>query len=188
MSQQPRTEDRMSARRKLVWGVFGAPAALVVPSASALSASSATACLARRSASATMPQPKTLTADQSVYFSHTSGDFFYYRLWVLQDGGGTADSFWVKGADLVPFNRNGQIAWLGSTAWQQLDGTTGAAIGQPVTIVPGKSGFTLVRGSRWFALRVDVNGRVDGIGNIGLSPACSGSCWTSFATSTTPTA
>lgn len=164
-----------SARRKLVRGVFGVPAAVALYSGSAHANSSILTCIANRN-----NVPQTLPVV-------TSPDALYlrYQLWAFvntSDGAiRAADGFWIKGAELDAFNRLGKTHWLG-TSWQRFDisaNTLGATQGyEPVSAVMG---VALRKVAYWVALRVDGTGRLVGAGASGMGSAVNASCWNSFA-------
>lgn len=172
--KQDTLNGEQSARRKLVRGVFGVPAAMALYSGSAHANSSILTCIVNRNnVPATLP---VVTSPDAVYLR--------YQLWAfVNTANGSirdSDGYWIKGIELDAFNRMGKVHWLGAS-WQRFDiatNTLGATQGfEPVS---GAMGFALRKVAYWVALRVDSTGRLVGAGAGGLGSAVNASCWNSF--------
>ncbi len=168
-------DTQPSARRKLVRGVFAAPAILTLQSGSAFAATSAGSCLVKQNLSPST-QPATAADDT----------WFRYQLWVVKNNGGQIESSWIKGADLSVYVRAGQTPFLSNGQWQQFDLATNALLGSPA-LSPPSIGInqTLTQTGSWVSLRVNSTGALVGAGVSGTGSAVSDSCWNSFAAATT---
>lgn len=176
--KQPALNGEQSARRKLVRGVFGVPAAMALYSGSARANSSILTCIVNRNNT-----PQTLpvvTTPDAIYLR--------YQLWAFVNvANGTIradDGYWLKGSELDAFNRLGKTHWLG-TNWQRFDIATNR-LGAMQSFVPVSSAgaslnFELRKVAYWVALRVDSEGRLVGAGASGTGSAVNASCWNSFA-------
>jgi hypothetical protein len=178
-----------SARRRLVRGVFGAPAVLALYGGSARATSSLNVCLINRNSTPT---------GAPIVTSHDNL-WLRYQLWAYVRIAGatstsplgsvrTADGYWIKGTELDMFNRAGQVHWLGGN-WCKYDIAANVLMASQ-TFVPtcGSStptNWQLQKVSQWVALRVNGSGKIVGAGATGSGSAVSASCWNSFATGTT---
>ena len=176
---------RDGARRKLVRGAFAMPAVLTLHNGSALANTSATRCLVNQnSPGSVLTMPATDAAD----------NYFRYRLWVIKNGGGVPQSYWIKGADLTAYVRAQQAPFVTSSQWWQFNPDIGynTVVGSSATTtapMPNGSG-TFDQTGRWVALRVSSTGQIVGAGASNPGPPGSAvgyySCWQSFAMQTAP--
>ncbi len=167
---------KISARRRLVRGVFAAPAALSLYSGSAFAATSLT-CVAKDVAGNQNPEP-----------SFSSDTFIRVRLWTLTRTSNGSISNWVKGQDVASWRApNTNAPFIGSTDWICYLGNTnqGFTAGQ---ILLGQQPTTnqglLAQDGAWVALKIDSLGNITGVVGIGGpvtgQSAIHQSCWTSF--------
>ncbi len=190
---------KVSARRRLVRGVFAAPAALTLYSGGAFAATSMT-CVAKEFTAA--QEPVSNASEQGPKINEY---FVRVQLYTLITT--TPDqtpivriSNWVRGADVILLEKAGQGSFVttgtqwfcfSNSAGQMLsDGTTpvagGAIIIPPVAHSSMGTAQPLTQNGAWVALRIDASGRIAGI--VGLVNHDSGgfgvhrSCWTSFRT------
>ena len=161
LEQQPNPTH--TARRKLVRGVFAAPALLTVYSGSALATGSAKRCLTNQTNSPTMVG--------------VSGSLDNYLRVQLRQTGTTTISYWVRGSDLQIYKKPSNSVYIGNSQWQPFNitnNTAGALQGS------GPGGDTAA--PKYAALRFDANGNLKGVGGSGTNQsALSGTCWQSFA-------
>ena len=175
-----------SARRRLIRGAFAAPAALTLYSGSAF-AQASTSCVAQQVGNPTLPTASTQT-DMWVRV----------RLWTLGNSGNL--STWVKGADVVALSApsatlvtSGTFStisttattstYLSSSAWQCFTAEPGSGftVDQRLTSPPTRNGSTLTQNGAYVALRVDANGNIIGVVDIGTGgSAVANTCWASF--------
>lgn len=155
---------KASARRRLVRGVFSAPAALTLYSGSVAAAS--VTCIAKQ-----LTNPITVNGDATLV---------RVPLYMLATGGETAK--FVRGADIGSLTPPGG-AYL-STNQAQLVSKTGGfnqyAVGG---IYATPSGLAPTSPIEYVAVRVSETGRIDGVLSIdvpGQNTALHTSCWTSF--------
>lgn len=173
-------QPRDGARRKLVRGAFAMPAVLTLHSGSALANASATRCLVNQNRAAL-----TLAATDA------ADNYFRYQLWVIKDGAGVAQSYWIKGADLTAYVRAQQAPFVTGGQWWQFNPAGGynVIVGSATTTAPTPIvGGSLSRAARWVALRVSSTGKIVGAGASDVSGTGSAvgyySCWQSFASQT----
>jgi len=185
-SQVPGHEASVSARRKLVRGVFAAPAALTLYSGSAFAANSMS-CVARQVINPVSPAEFATTANNG-------GADTYFRVQLRGKFNGTPadlahESLWVKGADLLAAAPTGNAGFFfGTSDWYcysagvssgylagqvYLDSGTGSATD------PSKGG-TPEPIPKFVAIRFDTVGMVAGVTPATGRSAVSGSCWSSF--------
>ncbi len=160
--------SRQAARRKLVRGVFAAPAIMTVCSGSAFAASSSLRCLSNQVTNHPTTMPVTNALDS----------WLRVQLWSTGDGSDNAPyRYYVSGADLQTWKRPSTSVYLSSSQWQRFHistNTAGKLVGAP-------SGCD--RCQKYAAIRFDANGNVVGVGTgTAGSTALPGTCWTSFAT------
>jgi len=160
-----------TARRQLVRGMFAAPALLTVYSGGALAAGSAKRCLVNQTNTPTMPG---VTA--------TDGPP-WLRVQLRQNGSGSNIKYWVKGQDLAPWKKPGNIVYLPLNQWHEFNVSVtngNRTIGDPKSNV---SGAVASNPAKWAALRFDAAGNVVGVGaGAGLNQsALAGTCWMSVA-------
>lgn len=172
--QEPTTH--VSARRRLVRGVFAAPAALSLYSGSALAATSMS-CLAKEVAAKNMPE----LAD-----SGTSDTYIRVQLQKLKKNDNIY-TLWIRGADLVPWQKGSNVPFLGSDEWQCFSkrGSSQYSVKQIVSAPPAQQDYQLKLSGKWVALKIDSFGNITGVVGLGtFSPgkeaAVHQSCWTSF--------
>lgn len=172
--EQHAGRDARSARRRLIRGAFGAPAALTLYSGSALAATSLT-CVGRRVMNPVNPDPTTsATAD------------VYLRVQVRAKGAADTRSTWVSGADILLATASSAAnSFLGSSNWLCL--SAGVASGYTAGLIyvdaearaSNKEGEPLPISS-YVAVRVNQFGQIVGVTDTAQASAVSRSCWTSF--------
>jgi hypothetical protein len=170
-------DPAVMARRRLIKGAFGAPAALTLVSGSAYAASNQR-CLQNVNAMTPPPEAPTPATDT----------WLRVELWTLGSGGNV--STWVCGADLAPLRAPDTNApYLSSGSWQAVTAGTGSGFtaGQILpdakTAAPPKtpSGATPVRSGQYVAVRVDSVGNIVGVQGVNTAggAAVSRVCWAS---------
>ncbi len=153
-----------SARRRLLRGVFSAPAALALYSGGAIAAASNQRCLASLQES---PVPLPAVSDTNVTYVRIG---LYKRT--------SNGKYFVRGSDLQKFDLAGYDGWPSSDQVRRFNIDTQEferdSKSPPLDLA--------VTPTKWAALRIDGNGTVVGVGNSGLSggSAIYHSCWTSF--------
>lgn len=172
-----------SARRRLIGGVFAAPAVLALHSGSALAASSNLRCVNNQNLSPASP-----------YVSDTADLWVRVQLYALWEAGpGTTVVDWYLAGSSVEAMRFGASkavnAFLSSGNWKKVSfPSTGFATvsAETWTAPPAPvSPQTFGPGPKWVALRfnpssgnrVEIIGVVDG---SATGTAVTGSCWSSF--------
>lgn len=178
-SPEPKLQQGILARRRLLQGTFAAPAVLTVFSGSAQAASSINGCLVRANASPITSGIGPTSADDVL---------FRYQLWGLVDNSNSTmvKSYWIKGADLVPFIRNAQSPFLASGNFQQFDTSANVLTGSATGTEPSMAGFTFQRVELYVVLRISNTGQLVGVGSATSGAPVSDSCWNSFAMGTAP--
>jgi hypothetical protein len=168
-----------SARRRLLRGAFGVPAALALHSGSALAASSSLRCI--------NAQVDSAGADP-IGLSDAPDQYVRVQLYAQKDAAGNVLAWYLAGAsvDAARFGyRKAVNAFLQSTQWVQIQMLTGGGASLGSTILSAQPASTML-GPKWLALRfspratggyVDIVGVVDG---NSLGSAVTGSCWSSF--------
>ena len=173
---------RVSARRRLIRGVFAAPAALTLYSGSAFAAASQT-CVAKQVSNA--PFLATASGSPDIWLR--------VQLWTLGNGPGnntTHLSTWVSGADVAALNAvSAGAPYLSNTQWQAFTAdthsgyTVGAILNTPPTHTHSPAGTPLTHNGSYVALRVNTSGNIVGVVGIGSSSGTSSvanTCWASF--------
>ena len=163
--------QKQAARRRLVRGVFAAPAIMTVCSGSAFAAGSSLRCLSNQVNSSTTT--KTVGVSESLDT--------WLRVQLQRTGSGTTDMpyiYYVSGADLgiwkLPSGAN--RVYLSSNEWQLFNPTSNTA-GAKV-----KAPSDPVLGMKYAALQFDAKGNVVGVGvNASGTSAMPGTCWSSVA-------
>lgn len=185
--------NKISARRRLVRGVFAAPAALTLFSGS-VAARSLNNCVTKQLNSAVIPP---VTTTQGTTFVRVQ----LKRFTGSYNGTLRTNRFsrWVKGTDVVALQATGTLApYLSASQWQLFDrGTTdvrscgtstfnpaskylGTSVGTIISLLPDESGAvqcsntaeirTIVGAGpdvdEWVALRVNANGDILGVAGI----------------------
>jgi hypothetical protein len=163
-----RTGTGTSARRKLLRGVFAAPAVLTLHSGGAIAATSS--------------QCDVKTTQSAIEVVRTSDDtYLRYQLWALVKQVGTleVDSYYIQGDDLKTMVAVGfQPA---ASQWQQFDMASKKPSGSILYSKPAKSGqYDFVRVEQYVVLRVNNSGTVVGVGDAGTGLAVSDSCASSL--------
>lgn len=167
-SQVHPSDDKFSARRRLIRGSFSAPAVLTLASGSALAVQSAT-CLAKATA----------TSSTAALASSPSADtFLRVQLLVRPPAtSGGALRYLVTRASFgsIPVST---ALWQSSTLWQRFDINTNALINdQKTSAVPTDASLA----NYWVALRLNSSGQIVGLGISGSGSVVGSSCWTSMA-------
>ena len=156
---------KQAARRKLVRGVFAAPAVLTVCSGSAFANSSSMRCLVNQTA----------TGNQ-VTMPVIDGTDAWLRIQLYQTGTSPSFSYWISGNFMQTWKRPTNSVYLTSTQWQAFNiGTT----------TPGAIQGSMPSGAqtcnKYAVLRFNAAGNVVGVGTSGTaSSALAGTCWASF--------
>lgn len=173
-------EQKVSARRRLIKGVFVAPAALTLYSGSAVAQTSMN-CVSKQVADPVLP-PASGMPDQ----------FLRVPLYGLGNGGNV--STWIKGADvifLVDGAKESITTFLSRDEWLCVSNGQGApnaswVVGQKYIDpkLPNGRGPQELRPAQHVAVRIDASGNIVGIvgtgGDLGSAIGWD-SCWVSFA-------
>lgn len=178
--EQQADQAGRSARRRLIRGAFGAPAALTLYSGSAMAAGTLLNCVGKRVINPVNPGT-TATADADGYV----------RVQVKFKGTGSAYSAWVSGADVLAAASlaTGQsgYSFLGVNNWYCLavgDGSTntsGYTAGLIYTDAATIAGGTpAVLANNFVALRFNGSGQIVGVTTTAGASAVAASCWSSF--------
>ena len=163
--------QKQAARRKLVRGVFAAPALMTVCSGSAWATGSSLRCLTRHVTDNTSVTPKVGDIDTWARVQlHKATDGLYY----------------VSGTQVAAVYTTSGSVYPATGQWMKVDATTGAvpatgaySTGTPGTTAP--SGATLTYTSpKYVVVRFDTAGNVKGIGTAGTGANVGASCWNSF--------
>jgi hypothetical protein len=164
-SPQERPNQQQAARRKLVRGVFAAPALMTVCSGSALASQSSIRCLARHVSDNTNVMPKVGSLD----------NWTRVQLHKASDG-----KFYVSGSHVASVFTTSNNVYPAVGTWLQINGASGAKVGSPSTVIP--AGSTLSYPSpKYVVVRFDTAGNVTGVGlNGGTGSNVGASCWNSF--------
>ena len=173
-SQVPGREAPVSARRKLVRGVFAAPAALTLCSGSAFAAASNQRCVASAATAKVLPQPDT---------SNT----VWVRLRAYVVGTNKKTSIWIKGSEVVALAVTAGTTSPFISTTQAIcvfagDGSSNTSGFTPGTVYNSFPTLPTIANGLYYAVLVDGNGNIVGIsyttgqtgGAVGLS------CWASF--------
>jgi hypothetical protein len=158
-----------AARRKLVRGVFAAPAVLTVCNASATAISSSMRCINNQvtGVSTVKTQPVSNALDA------------WLRVQLWSTGSGASMVYYVSGADVHAYKRADKSSYIGSTQWQQFNITTNTG----ATTFVGGMPTGAIRASKYASVRFDANGNITGVGTGAVGTAAMpGTCWTSFHT------
>ena len=183
---------KVSARRRLVRGVFAAPAALTLYSGGAFAATSMT-CVAKDVAAGALPTAITGEVGPG------SEVFIRVQLHALSKPilGVTKISTWVRGDDVVALQKTGATSFLLSGQWICFTNPDGLDVTGPIIPTPGQiigftpvadgGGSTFAQNGIWVALRIDASGNIIGIVDLLANPGDGAfgvhkSCWTSFRT------
>jgi hypothetical protein len=163
------SSPQRAARRKLVRGVFAAPAVLTVCNASATAVSSSLRCINN--------QVNGVSTVKTVGVTTSLDAWLRVQLW--STGSGPSTLYYVSGADVHAYKRVSNTAYIGSTQWQQFNISTNTGAGTFLAGMP--TGAT--RASQYASVRFDANGNITGVGTGAVGTAAMpGTCWTSFHT------
>ena len=163
--------QKQAARRKLVRGVFAAPALMTVCSGSAWATGSSLRCLARHVTDNTSATPKVGDLDAWTRVQlHKATDGYYY----------------VSGTQVASVYTTSNSVYPAAGFWLKVDVTTGAvpatgaySVATPSSVTP--SGATLSYTTpKYVIVRFDGAGNVKGIGTAGTGANVGDSCWNSF--------
>lgn len=187
---------KVSARRRLVRGVFAAPAALTLYSGGAFANTSMT-CVAKDVTAAQQPEPSgSEEGPANEYYVRVQ---LYTLMTTTPDQIPTVRiSNWVRGADVILLQKTGKTSFVtNNDQWfcfsnpggQKLSDNSTPAAGDVIAFVPAAhpdmgTAQPLTQNGAWVALRIDASGDITGI--VGLVNKDSGgfgvhrSCWTSF--------
>jgi hypothetical protein len=161
-------KPNQAARRKLVRGVFAAPAIMTVCSGNAFANTSNLRCLARNVTDSTNATPKVGGLDT------------WTRVQLHQTGAGPNFTYHVSGSHVRSVFTQSNSVFPAVGSWQQIDGTTGAAIGSPTTTTPSNPVLNYSN-PKFAVVRFDGAGNVTGVGTAGTAGVNVGaSCWNSF--------
>ncbi len=171
-SPQERPNQQQAARRKLVRGVFAAPALMTVCSGSALASQSSLRCLARHVSDNTDVMPKVGPSGSPI------DNWTRVQLWRASDG-----KFYVSGSHVASVFTTSNSVYPAVGTWLQIIGTAGATQGGPVgsalTVMPAGSTLTYPT-PQYVVVRFDTAGNVTGVGKAGTGSNVGASCWNSF--------
>ncbi len=156
-------KPNLAARRKLVRGVFAAPAIMTVCSGNAFANTSNLRCLARNVNVNTNATPKVGGLDT------------WTRVQLHQSG----TSYYVSGTHVSSVFVNSNSVYPAVGSWLQIDGTTGAAIGSVTTTTPSNPMLNYTN-PQYVVVRFDALGQVTGVGMAGNGANVGASCWNSF--------
>jgi hypothetical protein len=155
---------KATARRRLIRGVFAAPAALTLCSGSAFAQASNQQCIARQVNGESPQFPRVGPADTWVRV----------RVWVHQNGSGPQTRL-VSGTRVAQVQGSAGNTFIRSGQWKK--------IARPFDdFVPNGSRPTETR--EFVALLIDAKGDIVGISDgttVGGASAIAKSCWTSFS-------
>ncbi len=155
--------SQLAARRKLVRGVFAAPAIMTVCSGNAFANTSNLRCLARNVTDMTNATPKVGSLDTWTRVQmHQSGSLYY-----------------VSGSHVKSVFANSNSVYPAEGSWLQIDGTTGAPIGSATTTTPSNP-ILNYSNPQYVIVRFDGAGNVTGVGTAGAGYNVGASCWNSF--------
>ena len=157
------------ARRRLVRGVFAAPAALTLCSGSVYAAASNQQCLANAAAN-----PVDAPANPAAT---------WVRVEVRKLTSYSNSSTWVSGADLKLLQASDtDPPYLSTTQWQCLNSTmTDFEAKRVYDATPKKGTATPQPSGQYVAVRVDARGKIIGVQGIQTGgTAMAQSCWTSI--------
>lgn len=161
--------QKQAARRKLVRGVFAAPAILTVCSGNAIAAQSSLRCLATHVANNTSITPKVGSLDT----------WSRVQLSKATDG-----KYYVSGTQVSSVYTTSNTFYPPVGTWLEIDGTSGAVATSGVYTTPNTtmpSGATLsYTAPKYVVVRFDGAGNVTGIGTAGSGANVGASCWSSF--------
>jgi hypothetical protein len=165
-SPQERPNQQQAARRKLVRGVFAAPALMTVCSGSALASQSSIRCLARHVSDNTNVMPKVGSLD----------NWTRVQLHKASDG-----KFYVSGSHVASVFTTSNSVYPAVGTWLQINGTAGTPVGSPSTTMPAGStlGYTTPP-PKYVVVRFDTAGNVTGVGTAGTGSNVGATCWNSF--------
>lgn len=172
--EQQAGQDSRSARRRLIRGAFGAPAALTLYSGSVAAAS--LTCVAKRVTNPVNPDRST---------SATSD--IYVRVQVRAKGSGLTRTTWVFGGDVLVAAALGigqaSNSFLGTDNWYCL--TAGSSSGRTAGLIYTNAdattgGTPALLSNAFVALRFNASGQIVGVTTTAGASAVSRSCWTSF--------
>jgi hypothetical protein len=162
----------LKARRRLIKGAFGAPAALTLVSGSVYAASNQR-CLQNANAMTTPPEAPT----------PAGVTWLRVELWTLGSGDGL--STWVWGNDLAVFHApDANAPYLDIGEWQAVtaEQDSGYAAGQILDEEPTKDNESPARSGQYVAVLVDSAGKIVGVQGVGTAGGAAVSlvCWASF--------
>lgn len=163
--------QKQAARRKLVRGVFAAPALMTVCSGSAWATGSSLRCLTRHVTDNTSATPKVGGLDSWTRVQlHKATDGFYYVSGTQVQSVYTTSNSWYPAPG----------SWLKvDIATGNVPATGGYSVATPGTVAP--SGATLSYTSpQYVIVRFNATGNVTGIGTAGTGANVGDSCWNSF--------
>jgi hypothetical protein len=153
-----------NARRRLLRGVFSAPAALTLYSGGAVAAASNLRCVSNQQADPLAPA----VSESNVTF---------VRIGLYRAGADPSSyTYWIKGSEL-PTNLIGGVSWPSISQFQQFDISSNVLVGERVNSTPSLS----MSPTHWAVLRINGEGYVVGVGASGSGSAIFQSCWASFA-------
>lgn len=159
----------VAARRRLVRGVFGVPAALTLCSGSVYAAASSQQCLVNAAA-----DPVDAPLDTTTWVR--------VELWKL--GSGDKLSTWVWGGDLKYLQASDTLPpYLSATQWQCVSAGKDAGYKKAdvKSSTPTKGTSSPVRSGQYVAVRVNAGGKIIGVQGIETGgTAIAASCWASI--------
>jgi hypothetical protein len=166
-----RSEKVVAARRRLVRGVFAAPAALTLCSGSVYAASSNLSCVVNANA-----EPVNAPAE-------APNTWVRVEVWNL--GRNDKLSTWVYGNDLKMLKASDTPdPYLSSSQWQCISSASsnsGYSSKQIVNSTPMKGSYSPQRSGKYVAVRVDLDGKIIGVQGLEAGgSAVSLFCWASL--------
>lgn len=161
-----------AARRKLLRGAFAAPAVMTLYSGNALATSSSLRCLTN--------QVNGLNTTKTVAVS-TSLDT-WLRVGLYTTGTSPNFRYYVRGTDVVAFQRPGRTSFLSAGEFWEFNPATlsNSLIGSKLLTAP--SGLSSTNCSQYVCVRFDAYGNITGCGTGPAGTAAMpGTCWASAA-------
>ena len=156
--------SHLAARRKLVRGVFAAPAIMTVCSGNAFANTSNLRCLAKNVSDGTNASPKVGGLDT----------WTRVQLHKAKNG-----KYYVSGSHVRSVFVNSNSVYPSVGSWLEINVTTGAAEGSVTTNEPNTPSLNYTN-PQYVILRFDGAGNVTGAGTAGVGANVGASCWNSF--------
>lgn len=175
MSENTTTPAEPNARRRLLRGVFSAPAIMTVCSGSAFAASSNAMCVANAQSGVNRTIPGV---------SDKLDGYLRVRLWGWQKSGGTPAKFYVFGTEVAAFKKTTNSSFLSGSQYQEFvisgNKTTGSVLASRPGAPDNTAGWSWTATNKYAVLRIDGSGNIVGVGTASTGSAIAGTCWNSF--------